>query len=331
MGRTLESARQTGAERPLNLPETRLARLALHRLERAIRTGRCPRSLSPLYLHGPSGCGKSYLVGGLLDKLSTGFSPLSTTGRDLSRQTLEPETLTALETATLLVIEDVTTFPAASGDLLATLLDRLSARRIPVAVTAPVGPAQLRKHGARLRSRLSGGLVLHLPLLAPESRRRFLLAQAAQSGLTLADDALAWLVQQTPGSFRQLLGAITQLAGKPHGSEPLSLAEMQTNLGENSPGEALSVERITREVGRFYKIPPARLRGKSRQRGTLVPRQIGMYLARTLTELSLDRIGAYFGGRDHATVLHACRKVEQALVTDPALAGAIRSLRATLC
>jgi chromosomal replication initiator protein len=77
------------------------------------------------------------------------------------------------------------------------------------------------------------------------------------------------------------------------------------------------------------------LRSSDRSRAVLVPRQVGMYLARQLTGLSLEQIGAYFGGRDHSTVLHACRKVEQALThglaTDSALiAGAVRRLQADL-
>jgi chromosomal replication initiator protein len=62
----------------------------------------------------------------------------------------------------------------------------------------------------------------------------------------------------------------------------------------------------------------------------LLPRQVGMYLARELTPLSLQQIGAYFGGRDHSTVLHACRKVKQALSRDASLSGLVRELHADL-
>lgn len=325
MSRTLETTYLAPCGATLDLPETRLAQVAIARLERVIRRRRCPRSLSPLYLHGPPGCGKSHLAGGLVERCGG----LLTTGRDLGRKSLAPELLAILETTNLLVLEDVTTFPAADGDTLATLLERLTARRVPVVITAPVGPAQLRRHGARLRSRLSGGLVLHLALLGPDSRRAFLASQALTAGHRLSEDALTWLVQQTPGSFRQLVGVIAQL-GTPE-LEPLSLSAVQRRLSAGPPGEELTVERIAREVSRYYRVTPARLRGKSRQRGAIVPRQVSMYLARTLTELSLERIGAYFGGRDHATVLHACRKVEQELAADPALAGAVRTLRAALC
>jgi chromosomal replication initiator protein len=62
----------------------------------------------------------------------------------------------------------------------------------------------------------------------------------------------------------------------------------------------------------------------------LLPRQVGMYLARRLTPLSLGQIGAYFGGRDHSTVLHACKKVEEAQAGDASLSGALRELHADL-
>jgi chromosomal replication initiator protein len=72
------------------------------------------------------------------------------------------------------------------------------------------------------------------------------------------------------------------------------------------------------------------LRSATRQRQVREARQVAMFLARELTGLSLVKIGAYFGGRDHTTVLHACRKVEQELAGEPALAGALRQLRASL-
>lgn len=316
---------------PPNLPETRPARLALARVERAIRADRVPRGLSPLSLHGPSGCGKSTLINQLVARLSEAgdeWPVVLTTGRDLGRWTMQPEMLTALETARLFVIEDLANLPAANGDLLAHWLDRLIARRVPVIVTLTEGPARLLRHGERLRSRLGGGLVVQMSPLGPKSRRQVLDYLLAVRALRLEADALAWLVGQTPGSFRQLAGVVAQIAGTSYGNEPLALAEVQQRLSEQTP--TTTVEQIVRVVGQYYRVSPTRLRGKSRERAALVPRQVGMFLARTLTDLSLERIGTYFGGRDHTTVLHACRKVEQALTDDPHLAGAVRTLRTTL-
>jgi chromosomal replication initiator protein len=91
-----------------------------------------------------------------------------------------------------------------------------------------------------------------------------------------------------------------------------------------------TVERIVQRVGRYFQVEPQQMQSRCRSRQTLLPRQVGMYLARRLTKLSLQQIGAYFGGRDHSTVLHACRKVEQALAHDVTLSGAVRQLHADL-
>jgi chromosomal replication initiator protein len=101
-------------------------------------------------------------------------------------------------------------------------------------------------------------------------------------------------------------------------------------FGVEAEANRPTVERIVQRVGRYFQVEPRQLQARSRARGTLLPRQIGMYLARQLTELSLQQIGAYFGGRDHSTVLHACRKVEKALACDARLSGAVRQLHADL-
>src|SRR5437763_712685 len=80
-----------------------------------------------------------------------------------------------------------------------------------------------------------------------------------------------------------------------------------------------TVERIASQVGGYFRVEPRQLQSRRRFRNVLLPRQVGMYLARQLTALSLDQIGAFFGGRDHSTVLHACRKVQIAMRKDAVL------------
>jgi len=90
------------------------------------------------------------------------------------------------------------------------------------------------------------------------------------------------------------------------------------------------MERIAWRVSRYYQVPARQLQSRRRYRNILLPRQVSMYLARRLTGLSLEQIGAYFGGRDHSTVLHACRKVEDAIDVDAGLSGAVRQIHAEL-
>jgi chromosomal replication initiator protein len=91
-----------------------------------------------------------------------------------------------------------------------------------------------------------------------------------------------------------------------------------------------TVERIVRRVSDYYRVEPRQLKSARRQRRLMLPRQISMYLARQLTPLSLQQIGACFGGRDHSTVLYAYRKVEEAMRRDVALSSAVQQIHAEL-
>ena len=185
-------------------------------------------------------------------------------------------------------------------------------------------PALLPRLPARLASRLAGGLVVGLVPFGPQSRRAFLVALASRQGLSLPGETLDWLASNLPGSARTLEGALVRLR------EGASLTTAQEALRDDREAHRASVESIAAQVCTYYRVDPASLRSRSRTRQALVPRQVGMYLARRLTSLPLEQIGAYFGGRDHSTVLHACRKVEQALASDAPLSQAVRELSAGL-
>jgi chromosomal replication initiator protein len=200
-----------------------------------------------------------------------------------------------------------------------------------VVCTAAVGPALLTALPVRLTSRLGQGVVAGLEMLAPGSRMVFLNERARQRGLVMGSEILVWLAEQIPGSARQLDGALTRLENllRLNGGR-LTLPAVREHFAEDASTRTVTLERIVRRVSGYYRLEPQQLCSRSRCREALVPRQVGMYLARQLTDLSLVQIGAFFGGRDHSTVLHACRKVEQALGSDPALVGAIRRLHADL-
>ena len=152
-----------------------------------------------------------------------------------------------------------------------------------------------------------------------------------ERGLTVGPEVLAWLADHLPGGLRQLDGALTQLEELlQQPGTILTVPLVAEQFREQANAARVTVERIAQRVGGYFQMEPRQLQSRRRYRGVLVPRQIGMYLARQLTALSLEQIGAYFGGRDHTTVLHACRKVERALTEDAALSGAVRQLHADL-
>jgi chromosomal replication initiator protein len=111
---------------------------------------------------------------------------------------------------------------------------------------------------------------------------------------------------------------------------PLQLSELREHFGSQTEEQTLTLERIAAQVAAHFKVEARQLPAPGRSHGLLLPRQVSMYLARLLTPLSLQQIGTYFGNRDHSTVLHACRKVAQALQSDAALAGAVRRIHGEL-
>jgi chromosomal replication initiator protein len=313
----------------VSLPENRSARVAVARLASCLCRRRFRPELTPLLLHGPSGAGKSHLASALLSRVGQRRPDCLTTllaARDLLDA--DPDSLT---TADLIVVEDIQHLPRRAleraAESLVGLLDRSRARRQCVLLTAVGGPAELPGLPGRLTSRLAAGLVIRLDPLGPDSRRAFLGDRAQRRRLPLEPAVLDWLAEQLPGSTRQLEGALTRLKMLARlNSQAPTLPEVIAALRTETELQRPDMERIAHRVCAYFQVEPRQMQSRQRRRTVLLSRQVGIYLARKLTGLSLQQIGSYFGGLDHSTVLHACRKVEQALGEDLTLSGAVRQL-----
>ena len=142
---------------------------------------------------------------------------------------------------------------------------------------------------------------------------------------------LDWLADHLTGGGRQLDGAIRQLKALQRlQAKPLRLADIRAHFDAQIDTQAPSVKRITDQVSGYFQVAPKHLLSARRSHDVLLPRQVSMYLARQLTRLSLEQIGKFFGGRDHKTVQHACKKVEAAMKADALLCGAVRQIHAEL-
>jgi chromosomal replication initiator protein len=217
------------------------------------------------------------------------------------------------------------------AEALVQLFDYRQARRKQMVFTATTGPGQLARLPSRLVSRLGCGLVVGLSPLQEPSRLEVLMEKAQERQLAVSRDVLGWLAKHLVGGGRQLEGAVTQLEmlTRLHRG-PLDVNSIAAHFREQSTAGQPTMEKIARRVASYFRVEPRHLLSRRRHQNVLLPRQVAMYLTRKLTDLSLERIGEYFGGRDHSTVLHACRKIEDALVTDTALAGAVQQLHADL-
>ena len=325
----------------VSLPENRSARTAVGRVAQAVRR-RKPRFVhNPLVLHGPAGTGKTHLVNALLAHATQAVPDLAVAAlaaREFTPPGIpnpsEPmNTLGSPENtrdADLVVVEDLQHLPAAAIEAFVQLVDRCRARGQQLVITAIVGPAQL-DHPGRLSTRISAGLVVRLLPLSPSSRLLFLLDRIKRRGQTVSPAVLEWLATHLPGSARQLEGALGKLESLGRLDDTaLSPDILADHFQADRDARGPSMEFIVQRVGRYFRVEEDQLQSLGRGHHALLPRQVGMYLARRLTPLSLQEIGSYFGGRDHSTVLHACRKVEDALTHDAALSGAVQQLQADM-
>jgi chromosomal replication initiator protein len=315
-------------------PENTLARAAVQCVADCVCSGQRQREINPLFLHGPTGTGKTHLVYALAEEITRQRPNLIVTlcpaaeAKTVLCPTVPPS---PRDECDLLVVEDLNYLKPRWVDLLARVFDARLSRHQQMVFTAPVGPGNLAGWPLRLRNRLGCGLVAGLEPLAPPSRLTWLRERARQRSLTLEPEILNWLAEHVRGNPRQLEGALNRMErlARVHGRIP-DLATVCTYFQADVQAARPTVELIAERESRFFQVKIGQVRSRKRRLETLLPRQVSMYLARKLTPLSLEEIGAYFGGRDHSTVLHACRKVEQAMTHDFNLSGKVRELHADL-
>ncbi|MFL5245283.1 MAG: helix-turn-helix domain-containing protein [Gemmataceae bacterium] len=328
----------------VSMPENEGARSAVAQLAEHVAGQRVKRAINPLFLHGPPGSGKTHLISALTVELTHRYADrvieLKAANEIASLiypegpvlpSTSDSNGRNALIQCDLLIIEDLQHLASSLAVPLANIIDDRLARRRQTVFTATVGPAHLSELGTRLTSRLAGGLVVGLAPLTAPSRLTLLETLARRKRFPLSQEVLLWLAEHLNGSVRQLEGALARLETLSRlQSRPLSSARVAEFFRTEADAGRPTVERITQRVGRYFQLKPEQLQSRRRLRNALLPRQVSMYLARQLTPLSLNEIGAFFGGRDHSTVLHACRKVQNALSKDANLSGAICQLNADL-
>jgi chromosomal replication initiator protein len=183
-----------------------------------------------------------------------------------------------------------------------------------IIITCDTYPKEIEGLQDRLVSRFDWGLTVAIEPPELEMRVAILNQKAHSEKISLPEDVSFFIGKHLHSNVREIEGALKKVMAysRFHGRE-ITLETTKDALKDllTAQNRQISVENIQRTVSDFYKIKPSEMHSKKRNRNIARPRQIAMYLARELTQTSLPDIGASFGGRDHTTVLHACRKVAE--------------------
>lgn len=326
----------------------KLAHAASQQLALASSSPQSP--FNPLFLHGNVGLGKTHLLHAIAWAVKQQKPEAEvlylTAERFMSGfvQALRARDALAfkekLRNIDILVIDDMEFLqgPTIQQEFCHTLNSLIDGGR-QVVVAADRAPTHLDKLDMRMRSRLGGGLVAEIKAMDYDLRHKILEKRASEActetrGLEVSDTVLAFLAERLTESGRELEGAVHRLrASYQLTDEPVTIAvaeQIVRDLMRGAEPRRVRIDDILRTVSKHYGVNRGDLLSGRRNRSIVRPRQIGMYLAKLLTSRSLPEIGRRFGNRDHTTVLHAIRKIEQLMGDDNQLREEIELLKRLL-
>jgi chromosomal replication initiator protein len=188
-----------------------------------------------------------------------------------------------------------------------------------IVITCDTFPKEISGLDDRLKSRFAWGLTVAVEPPELEMRVAILLAKAQAETVKLDESVAFFIAKQVRSNVRELEGALKRvIAFSRFHEKPITMELVKEALRDliASTSRIVSIENIQKTVADFYKIKVADMFSKKRTRNLARPRQIAMALAKELTNQSLPEIGESFGGRDHTTVIHACRKVAELRETE---------------
>jgi len=195
--------------------------------------------------------------------------------------------------------------------------------RKQIVLSSDAPPKEIPDLEERLISRFNCGLVAPIDPPCYETRVEIVRSKASMRGVTFPQEVSEYIAARINSNIRELEGAITKVQSMAALDEiPITLELTKCAIGDSSGNAASAyptIQQIIEVITRFYNVKPTDLLSKRRHKSIALPRQVGMWLARRHTRHSLEEIGGYFGGRDHTTVMHAIRKVDEKRQADEVL------------
>ena len=301
---------------------------------------------NPLFIYGGSGLGKTHLLYAIsneITKNNPNANAIYIKGEDFTNELIEAiksETTIAFHNkyrqADILLVDDIQFIGGkdqTQEEFFHTFNNlHLAGKQIIISSDKP--PKDMETLEARLRTRFEWGMIADISSPDYETRMAILRKKEELDGLEkyhIPDEVMQYIANNIKSNIRELEGSLNKLIALSNlENKPIDIplaAEALKDMISPDDNRAVSPELIIEVVSEHFNVPVAELKGKKRNAEIVLPRQIVMYLCRNMTDTPLKSIGALLGGKDHASISHGVKKIEQDMKTDEALNNTINIIR----
>ncbi len=300
------------------------------------------RTFNPLFIHGRAGLGKTHLMSAVAQQLlrdNPKAKVVFLTAEHFTNEYIEAmrkgnldEFRKSYRSADAMLIDDVQFLAGkerTQEEFFHTFNSLLSSQT-QLILTCDCPAQEIQTLEPRLVSRFESGLTVELQPPGFETRVAILRRKMEQWNVDLENHIVVHIANQIKSNVRRLEGALTRVASYSYlSSEKMTVEQVDRLLGDlvrDEASSAITLEQIQQVVADQYGIPVVEMKSRKRPARIAFPRQVAMCLARELTSLSLVEIGAGFGKRDHGTVIHACKKVQEKMETSVEVKATVERL-----